>query len=366
MKKASFNIVLRFPLELIVSIMILLIILRESLLQESYGSTIFNVGILIGATMLVIFTKLSNKFSIIIFPLFITMALSVIFNSTDIDKGGYITFGLTILSFLLLFINIKKVNVKKLYYYIVCITMAFIFVVYYYYLMGLQVIPAHIFYVLAGPFQNQNQTGMILLSLSTLIVNLQKNRLNHIMLLLLACSVILTQSRSAMLGLVILLSFYYRKKLFFLLPVLVVLIMKVVLIYADVFERLLYKFKNGSTSHRMEFWTNALTGLQNSIGSLLFGQGVNVTTVELDGVVLSLHNSYINFVVAYGLIPSIFIGILILYILYIAKRENNLVFVTLLSFLAQGFFETSLLAGFSICWLSFILVFVFRRSYKFT
>lgn len=352
---------LRFPTELVITIMISLIICRESLLQIFFGSTVFNLGILTMAIFLVGSNNFSKKIKLIL-PLFTFMVLSVLLNSNHIEKGGYITFGLSILSFVLLFINIKRIDIRKLYNYISCIIFLFLFIIYYFYLMGLQVIPSHIFYVLAGPFKNQNQTGMILLSLSTLIVSFQRvTKLNHIMLFLLTISIILTQSRAAMLGVFIVLIFYYRKKLILLIPILIIFCIQIINIYADVFERLIRKISNGSSSHRVEFWTKALKDMQSNILTFFFGNGVNVTTVKLHGESLSLHSSYVNFIVAYGWLPTMFLFLLIFYILFVAQKNNNLTFVCLLGLLAHGFFETSLFLSFSICWVSFIFVFSLRK-----
>ncbi|MDO6675993.1 hypothetical protein Q4517_10600 [Tenacibaculum sp. 1_MG-2023] len=352
---------LRFPIELIITLIITLIICRESLLQTFYSSTVFNSGILTLVILLINFTNFSKKVKLLL-PLLTFMILSVLLNSVYIEKGGYITFGLSTLSFMLLFINIKRIDIRKLYNYISFIVFLFLFIIYYFYLMGLQVIPSHIFYVLAGPFQNQNQTGMILLCLSAIITSLQRStKLNHIMLFLLTVSIILTQSRAAMLGVFIILTFYYRKKLILLTPILIILSIQVIRLYADVFERLIHKITTGGSSYRVEFWTEALNNMQNNILTFFFGNGVNVTTVELYGESLSLHSSYVNFIVAYGWLATVFLILLIFYILYEAKKNDNLIFVSLLSLLAHGFFETSLFLGFSICWMSFILMFSLRK-----
>lgn len=341
----------------------LMIILRESILNNIIETTIFNFFILITVVSLLFFyMKLTEK--ILIFQFLIIIVLfSTLINASNIEKGGYVTLFLFFVSLIMLSFKFVSVDIQKLNKAFLVTSLLFIIVLYTFYFLGIQLIPAHISYILAGPFVNQNTTSMILLGLFTMLVMLNSgSRLAHLLIFVLFISIFLTQSRAALFAALILFLFFYRKKILIFIPFFAILVLVFVSQVGDFSDRLLTKFSEAGTSHRVEFWLTTFSTLADSLESLLFGFGANVYRAELNGSFLSVHNSYVNFIGNYGLASFTVLVFLLTYILYDAFRYSQLLFVALLSLLFHGFWETVLFSGFSMTWMVFILLYAMREQ----
>jgi hypothetical protein len=291
------------------------------------------------------------------------LLISTIINNDIIQQGGYNTLLLLFSTIILLSSDIKQINNNVLLKYISFISIVFIFAIYFFYFNNIQLIQLHITYVLAGPFLNQNTTAMVLLSLFVFLVFLNKKYfLVNLLIAILFISIILTQSRSAMLSAMIVYLFIYRKKILIIILSSPILIILVALLFEPFYHRMYIKMTEGGSSHRIDFWLYTISNQTNSIIHFLFGNGINTTNIQHLGHTLSVHSSYINFFANFGLITLISLLALIGYILIKIYFFNKLHFILLISILIHGMFETTLFLGYNIMWITFIFIVILSKT----
>jgi len=355
---------LKFPLESVIFIILSIIIVRDSLVGDLYGTTGFNLLIFLLSSYLLLFTMKFSKLIIFMFLFISSLMLSTLINHNAIEQGGYNTLVFFIVSLFLLSSIFKTIdNTQRLFKYIIFSTILFLVVIYFFYLFNFQLIPMRISYVLAGPYLNQNSTSMILLALMTLLVVLNKStKISHLFIFMLFISIILTQARSALIAGVILLMYYYRKKLMIIIPLGLIGLFAFFSIYDKIYNRIYFKITEGGSSHRIEFWTYTISNISNDFIAFFFGNGINSTSINLLGRKLSVHSSYVNFFANYGFVSIILLVILLTYIIYDAQKYSQLLAIGLLALLIHGLFETVLFSGFSITWMTFILLYAMRKQ----
>jgi hypothetical protein len=220
------------------------------------------------------------------------------------------------------------------------------------------------FAVLTGPFENPNSAGMYFLSLMLLLINWGKSDfLYYILLCFIVFLLLLTLSRTCLLAAFIIIFFRFFKsnpKLMFGI-LLVVLLLFILLFYGSNLEgNLVLKVTEAGSSHRLDMWNDALGEVFDNVKNTLFGKGANTTKIYLNGHALSVHNSYINFFSDYGLISFILL-ISVLILMLFTVNDNLLVKSSFVIFIA-GCFETSLFTSFSSIWITYILLYVNRKT----
>lgn len=360
-----------FKVEFYFILLVVILTLRESFVFFSYGTTVFNAAILLFLLPIFASSRINSDFYAV-FSLVLFLLISVFININYLHLGGFNTFILLLTSLPFFFLKPLSVNSKQLSKNLMVFSLVFLFVVYFYYLTGSQVILERISFILAGPYVNQNTLSMILLSLIALLLNFYnrntvsrfKKTTFHMIIFILYLSIVLTQARAAMLSAGVLLLFYYRNKIFFVLPLLLILSFTVMYFNPDISSRLLLKLTSSSSSGRVGFWVEVITAMLGDIKAFLFGYGVNNTMMEYQGGTLSVHNSYVNFLANYGFIAFSFLIMLLLYTLYKSYQASSLVFVSVISLLFYGLFETVLFSGYSVVWVTLLFIYYTRSEVK--
>ena len=359
--------------ELILITILVINILNESILFDLVNKGIINFIILTSIIIIYSMSKLTKDLYLFL-PLFFILLFSVFVNANQTEAGGLNTFVLFITSLPFLFIKSRKIDFYYMYRCLFTICLFFLVLIYYYYLFGLQETPEHLSFILSGPYINQNTLAMILFSLISLLMffypkinkGLFKSKSFILLIFFLYLSVLLTQSRSAILLSTILLLYCYRKYLIYITPVSVLLLwlMPVSLIDRSFVERASSKISEAGSSGRVDFWYKTFSDLTTNVVSFLFGIGVNNVTIKVDDISFSVHSSYVNFIANYGFLASIFMSFILIYIMYNSYKLSRLLFLIIFSILLYGAFETTLFSGYSILWLSMLFIYYSRTCLR--
>lgn len=344
---------------------------REYFAFEFLSTTVFNIAILLLMLPIYFRSKINNDFYAVL-TLVLLLFIPFFINIGELHSGGFNTFILLLTLLPFVFLKPLSLNSKRLSKYLVVFSLVFLFVVYFYYLSGSQVLLERISYILAGPYVNQNTLSMFLLSLIALLFNFYnkqlgtkvKNQFFHLLVFTLYFSIVLTQARAAMLSATMLLLFYYRKKILVVAPLLFVVGFTLLFFNPNISERLILKLTNASSAGRVGFWVEVITTMLGDLKAFMFGYGVNNTMMEYQGSTLSVHNSYVNFLANYGFFTFSFLMLLLSYMLYKAYQASGLVFVSVFSLLFYGLFETVLFSGYSVVWVTLLFIYYSRTESK--
>ncbi|GAB1141935.1 O-antigen ligase family protein [Shewanella algae] len=350
-------------MEFLIAIIISLSIIRETVFVELFGTTFLNLLILAFLFLVTINSRL-NKFFYIALFLVVVNLISININVNTQHPGGIITF--FIYSFTLILLAVKKNSIdfillNKLLGLVSCL---FIFIVYYYYFSGLQ--QFNQFFILTGPFLNQNTTAMSSLALLTLnvVTNRNKNLISSSLVFFLFIVIVMTQSRASLLAATIIITFYfwslYRWWVIVIYGILMTFIFSYLLANPDLFSHIMARLFESGTSGRTELWFKAYNILTEDIGSFMFGVGVNNLILSYGASEdISVHNSYINHIANYGFLSTLILVLFIFSLLLsnlVRYRQVNIFVVSSFSLLLTGMFETILFSGFNPIWITLIFI----------
>lgn len=342
---------------LLVLVFFLQIISQSTLITGDYSAlfnlaTIFLIGICV-------FRDIPPKNVLSYLLLIAPILISFSFNVHEQHIGGGNTTVILLFSTLFLFTHRVGLDLYLFYRFFKYLCFSFLSLVFMYYFFINESL------ILRGPFSNQNTTAMVAYSLLAIICvisyQVRNKRFSGIDLIicLLFLVILLTQSRSGLIASLIFLPFYcwYRFR-YFALIICGVIISSVVIILSTneaLLQRVIIRLTDTSGSGRIQIWYEACQIIMFNVSNFLFGVGVNKLSFSYGAAdALSVHNSYINFVLNYGVL-AFFVYIFFVFVkARQALSKSLLFFLVALSTLVYGLFETNLFVGFTPIWLSFL------------
>ena len=347
----------------IISFLVFINIIKEFELFFGVNSAFIN-AINIFVVLLLLFLS-GMKLSERLYPLFliaIIILFSTFLNASNIDQGGLNTLIMSIAALVLLSI---KINLDEKYFsiFLYFLSLFLLAVSYYFYFTKSQIIAPHLSFILSGPFGNQNTLAMSFTTLAILhSVFSKKTKIFYAILAILAFSVFLTQSRAGILIMVSLIIWIVRRN-GFLFSSFIILFSSIFIVQMRVFERLIFRILEAGSAGRTEFWIEAIERQASSLSDFLFGFGVGVYKIGLFETTMSVHNSFLNFQLNYGILALI---LLVFWLFYEAlfSIRNAHVRVAFFLILAYGFVETVLFSGFGILYISLIIIIISQAKAK--
>lgn len=275
----------------------LIFISNSFLLQGIFNSTNVNVA-LIGLTVFLFFSYKFNLPRVLMSILVISLVLtSFILNVDVVQVGGYRTLILYMFTLLFFSLRVGEVNNTIFYRCLILLSLGYLIVNFYFYASGLQQNEAHLFYIFAGAYLNQNTFSMGLVSLLSLIIliggslNHKKTLFFHSIIFFLSLAIILTQARAAMLSSAIILLYFYRKKIYLLIPLTLVIIVFFLKFNEPFYNRVYQKFTESGSGGRVDYWINAFNDMSNSTHIFWFGEGAQQVSAMSGSISHSLHNA---------------------------------------------------------------------------
>ncbi len=357
----------RIPTDIVIIILFFLEIVRQSIFSEVVGNAVINSVIILGFVVIIISSKLSRSFYIFLLLLIIVL-MSVLANTSVIETGGYNSLVILVSCFGMMSMRVTHFNSSRFLACMAFLTFVFLVVLYFFYFFNLQPMSDRFGFILRGPYLNQNTTAMILFSLFVILIifNFKNSRLINLLIAIVIFSILLTQSRSAILSSFLLLFYHYFRrykfKMIYIGLIYFGLIGSYVYSQEDILQRLIVRLTESGSSGRLQLWGEALIKITADFKSLLFGLGVNQLVMQYNASNLSVHNSYIAFFANYGLIATLTLILSIIYMLVNVSHRSFTLFVALSGILLFGLFETVLFGSFSSIWLSFIFLYYLREQ----
>ena len=352
--------------EYLLLFMLGLLFIEKSFLLESFFSS-NNVNIfLLGATLIMLLVyKFNTSRLAVSFIVVLPVLVSFVANNNAVEIGGYNTVFLYIASLLFFSLNIEGVDLQRFYRGILLLAFVYLFVNFYFYFSGKQQGIEYNYYVFSGAYVNQNIFSMGLVSLLSLIVFLGSSTKVktgfslHVVVFILLVSILLTQARAAMLSGSIITLYLYRKRIYLFFLIVGGVVIFILNSNQSFYNRLYSKFTESGSGHRVEFLLNALNNLFNSMHVFFFGEGSQQVRVVTGNFTLSIHNSYMNYVMSYGVPAFLALVFFIWYVLTLSLKKNITGFVMISSLFLYGIFETVLFGSFSAIWFTLLLIFIF-------
>lgn len=221
-------------------------------------------------------------------------------------------------------------------------------------------------FVAAFIFDNTNSSAAFFLSLIVLQSLLPSGVNKAILMAGTLFLLFLTFSRSAfVLGALIMLlsNLYYLKKYKVRFLILFTLVSFFVFSYYSTSLTVFFnKFFEGGDSGRFYIWTTVLDTIIYDPLILLFGNGASTTFIELNGIKLSSHSSYINTFSNMGLIYLCLLFITLCWkVSYLMNRKSINRFLIFIAVLLYGITESALFEGPSSIW--FIAITLLNLSF---